>query len=127
MALAVLALLVVLMPIMTGLDFLLRRFLRDPRLIYRLNVRLLIRANPALTQPMTATVDEGGVRVQNVSGEMQSGWSMHPLHVETDRSFVLLASRGRGAAVLVLPKRGLAGADPAPLRALLAAHSRRLG
>ncbi|GAA3731554.1 hypothetical protein GCM10022225_11790 [Plantactinospora mayteni] len=126
-ALAVGALLVVLMPVVMGVDFLLRRFLRNPRLIYRLHLWLLVRANPALTQPMTATVSEAGVRVWNVSGEMSSGWSMHPLHVETGRSFVLLASRRRGAAMLVLPKRGLDGADPAPLRALLAAHSGRLG
>ncbi|GAB3974880.1 hypothetical protein V1634_18650 [Plantactinospora veratri] len=125
-ALAVLALLVVLMPIMVGVDLLLLRFLRNPRLIYRLNVGLLVRANPALTKPMTAVVDEVGVRVHNVGGEMRSGWTMHPLHVETERSFVLLASRRRGAAVLVLPKRGLGEADPAPLRALLAAHSSRL-
>jgi hypothetical protein len=105
--------------VIVGLSLLLRQLLGVPRWIYRLPVRNIMRGNPALSQPMQATVTD-------TAGESTTGWPQYPVHVETDQSFVLLASQRRGAAVLVLPKRGLAGSDPAPLRALLATHSRRL-
>jgi hypothetical protein len=108
-----------------GLSVLLRRLLGVPRLIYRLPVRQMMRGNPGLSQPMRVTVTETGVRLTSAAGQSTTGWAQYPLHVETDQSFVLLASARRGAAVLVLPKRGLAGSDPAPLRALIASHSRR--
>ncbi|MGH8827461.1 MAG: YcxB family protein [Jiangellaceae bacterium] len=92
--------------------------------IYRWQVRLIVRGNPWLFQPIRATVTEAGVHVSNATGESRSGWAQFPLYAETDRSFVLLASARRGAVALVLPKRGLVESDAAPLRALLATHSR---
>jgi hypothetical protein len=85
-----------------------------------------MRGNPALSQPIQATVTDAGVNVSNGQSMTNWGWPQYPVHTETDQSFVLLASDRRGGAVLVLPKRGLAAADLASLRALLSAHSRRL-
>lgn len=91
--------------------------------IYRWQARLIGRGNPWLFHPIRAMVTEAGIQVSNATGESRSGWVQYPLYAETDRSFVLLASERRGAVALVLPKRGLVGSDPAPLRALLATHS----
>ncbi|HEU0042893.1 MAG TPA: YcxB family protein [Jiangellaceae bacterium] len=95
--------------------------------IFRWQARLIVRGNPWLSQPIRATVTETGVHVSNSTGESRSGWAQYPVYAETDRSFVLLASQRRGAVMLALPKRGLVGSDPAPLRALLATHSHRYG
>ncbi|HEX6500134.1 MAG TPA: hypothetical protein VF054_14040 [Micromonosporaceae bacterium] len=103
-----------------GVALLLGRYLRRP--LYRWQVRLIMRGNPWLSQPVHAVVSEDGVHVRNAAAESTSTWVQYPLYTETDRSFVLLASRGRGAMALVLPKRGLVGQDPAALRAVLAAH-----
>jgi hypothetical protein len=108
-----------------GFSVLLSRF-SNGSWIYRLSVRQIIRGNPGLSQPMQATLTEGGIHVRSATGQSTTLWAQYPLHVETDRSFVLLASERRGGSMLVLPKRGLDAADPAPLRSLLAAHSRRL-
>ncbi|MEV0809863.1 YcxB family protein [Micromonospora sp. NPDC050200] len=109
-----------------GFNLLLRRLFGGSRMIYRLHVRQIMRGNPALSQPMQATVTDTGVRLSSAAGQSTTTWAQYPLHVETDRSFVLLASERRGAGVLVLPKRGLDAAILAPLRSLLSAHSRRL-
>jgi hypothetical protein len=94
--------------------------------IYRLPVRQVMRGNPALSQPMHATVADSGLHVSNAEGNTTTSWSQYPVHLETDRSFVLLASERRGGAVLVLPKRGLDESSLARLRWLLAVHSRCL-
>jgi hypothetical protein len=119
--------LVVLGGLVVGLNRLVPRLFGGPPLATRLMVRQIMRGNPALSQPIQGTVSDSGLRLRNTTGETTTDWSQYPLHIETDRSFVLLASQRRGAAVLVLPKRGLVEPDPAPLRALLAAHTRRLG
>jgi hypothetical protein len=119
--LAAISLLVVL--VVVGLSLLLIRLLFA--WIYRWQVRLIMRGNPWLSQPIRATVTETGVHLSNATGETTSRWAQYPLYVETDRSFALLASEKRAAAVLVLPKRGLVGADLARLAALLTTHSRK--
>lgn len=97
-----------------------------PSVFYRLPVRQMMRGNPEFFQPMQVTLTSAGLHLTNASGESAIAWARHPFHIETDQLFVLLASRNRGAAVLVLPKRGLGSADVEPLRALLAAHTQRL-
>ncbi|MBE1486131.1 YcxB family protein [Plantactinospora soyae] len=114
---------VVLVLLIIGLSLLLLRLLFA--LIYRGQVRLIVRGNPWLSQPIRATVSDAGVQLSNAAGETTSRWPQYPLYVETARSFVLLASEKRAAMVLVLPKRGLVGADPARLAAVLATHSRQ--
>ncbi|WP_328421557.1 hypothetical protein OG470_05950 [Micromonospora sp. NBC_00389] len=118
--------LVLVVPVTVGFSLLLRRLFGGSRWIYRLHVRQIMRGNPALSQPMQATVTDTGVHLSSAAGQSTTSWAPYPLHVETDRSFVLLASERRGGAVLVLPKRGLGATGLAPLRSLLAAHSRRL-
>jgi hypothetical protein len=115
----------VLVIVIVGLGLLLYRLLL--RGLYRWQARLILRANPWLAEPMRTTVTPAGVHASNTTGESRSSWSQHPLYVETERSFVLLASKGFGAMALVLPKRGLVGQDAAPLRALLDTHSNRRG
>jgi hypothetical protein len=107
---------------------LLLRPLSNGSWIYRRAARQIMRGNPALSQPMQATVAESGVHLNSAAGNSTAswGWAQYPLHVETDRSFVLLASERRGGAVLVLPKRGLDESGSARLRWLLATHSLRL-
>jgi hypothetical protein len=95
------------------------------RWVHRWQARLLLRGNPALAQPIRATLTEAGIHAENETGESRSAWSQYPLYVETDRSFVLLASKGLGAMAVVLPKRALPGDDVARLRALLDSKSRR--
>lgn len=96
------------------------------RMIQRASVRRMVRDNPAFCQPMVSTVSPAGLHVISGSGESTVRWTQYPLHVETERAFVLFASERPGGAMHVLPKRGLVEADPASLRALLASHSRRL-
>lgn len=98
-----------------------------PRLFYRRCARQIMASNPAFSQPVTVSVTEAGVRVETAVGESTVGWRLFPFHAETDRAFVLLASNRLGGAVQPLPKRGLGDSDAAPMRALLAAHSQRLG
>lgn len=105
------------------LYWLLHRFLS--RLVYRWQARLILRGNPWLSQPVCTTVTDSGVRAGNATGESRWFWSSFPLYAETDRSFVLLASKGLGAMALVLPKRGLGEEDATRLRALLDTHSHR--
>jgi hypothetical protein len=105
---------------------LLLRPLSNGSWIYRLPVRQIMRGNPALSQPTQVTVTESGVQLSNAAGNSTTSWVQYPLHIETHRSFVLLASAQRGGAVLVLPKRGLDEPGSARLRWLLAVHSRRL-
>ena len=95
------------------------------RLACRWQVRLIMRGNPWLSEPVRTTVTDTGVQASNAAGESRSSWSQYPLYVETDRSFVLLASKGLGAVALVLPKRGLVGEDSARLRTLLDTHCHR--
>lgn len=95
------------------------------RSIYRWQARLILRGNPWMAQPIRATVTDTGVRAGNATGEGTSYWSQYPLYDETDQSFVLLASKGLGASMFVLPKRGMGGEDAARLRALLDAHCSR--
>jgi hypothetical protein len=95
------------------------------RWVYRWQVRLLLRGNPSLSQPIRTTLTDSGIHASNATEETRSSWGQYPLYTETERSFVLLASKGLGAMLLVLPKRGLGGADPARLRALLDTHSQR--
>ncbi|HEX5595412.1 MAG TPA: YcxB family protein [Micromonosporaceae bacterium] len=93
--------------------------------MWRLSAHLLMRGNPWLSQPIRGRLDESGLHLSSAGKESRDGWSHYPLYLETDRSFVLLASKGVGSVVLVLPKRGLVGADPAQLRALLDTYSCR--
>jgi hypothetical protein len=118
-AVAFLAILVV----AVGLGLLLYRPIL--RLAYRWQARLLLRGNPWLTQPIRSTITDAGIETANATAEARSSWSQYPLYVETDRSFVLLASKGLGAVALVLPKHGLVGEDPARLRAMLDTNSNR--
>lgn len=113
----------VLVLVIVGFSLLLYRLLL--RWMYRWQARLLLRGNPWLSQPIQTTVTDTGVHASNATGEARSSWSQYPLYVETDKSFVLLASKGLGAMALVLPKRGLVGEDAAPLRALLDTYSQR--
>jgi hypothetical protein len=108
-----------------GLGLLLFRLLVAARWVYRWRVRLIMRANPWLSEPIRATVDDTGLRLTSASRSETAAWSQYPRYVETERSFVLRASERLGAAVLVLPKRGLVMGDPAPLRALLETHCHR--
>ncbi|GHJ57468.1 hypothetical protein Nm8I071_67750 [Nonomuraea sp. TT08I-71] len=108
-----------------GLGLLLFRFLVGARWLYRWQVRLLMRGNPWLSEPIRATVDDTGLRLTSASRSETAAWSQYLRYVETDRSFVLRASERIGAAVLVLPKRGLVTGDPARLRALLETHCHR--
>ncbi|WP_262282238.1 YcxB family protein [Micromonospora sp. MA102] len=105
-----------------GLGLLLFRLLVAARWMYRWQVRLLMRGNPWLSEPIRATVDDTGLRLRSASRSETAAWSQYLRYVETDRSFVLRASERLGAVVLVLPKRGLVAGDPARLRALLDTH-----
>ncbi|MEU0155894.1 YcxB family protein [Micromonospora fulviviridis] len=105
-----------------GIGLLLFRFVVAARWVYRWQVRLLMRGNPWLSEPIRATVDDTGLRLTSANRSETATWSHYLRFVETDRSFVLRASERLGAAVLVLPKRGLVTGDPAPLRALLETH-----
>jgi YcxB-like protein len=108
-----------------GVGLLLIRPLVGARWIYRWQVRLIMRGNPWLSEPIRATVDDTGLRLTSASRSETAAWSNFPRYVESDRSFVLRASERLGAAILVLPKRGLVTGDPAPLRALLERHCHR--
>lgn len=92
--------------------------------MYHWQARLLLRGNPWLSQPVQATVTAAGIHLRSATEEATVSWAHHPFYLETDRSFVLLASKGLGATLVVLPKRGLVAADPAQLRAMLATHAR---
>ncbi|HEX5597762.1 MAG TPA: YcxB family protein [Micromonosporaceae bacterium] len=116
-------LLLVLGLVAVGFSLLLFRLLSS--WMWRLSAHLLMRGNPWLSQPIRADVDESGLHLSSAGKESTDGWSHYPLYLETDRSFVLLASKGVGSAMLVLPKRGLVGADPTQLRALLDTYSCR--
>jgi hypothetical protein len=96
-----------------------------PRRLYGRAVGQLMRANPAVSQPMTAIVSPAGIRTTTAIGETVASWAQYPYHAETDRVFALFASDRLGGAVLVLPKRAVP--DSEPLRALLGSCSRRLG
>jgi hypothetical protein len=119
--------LAVLFLICAGLSIVLRRVMDGTRLVHRLTARQMIRGNPGLSQPMQTSITVGGVHLATAAGQSTLSWTQHPLHVESERSFVLLASERPGAAVLVLPKRGVGDGDLPRLRALLAAHTARLG
>ncbi|TCC58872.1 YcxB family protein [Kribbella pittospori] len=107
------------------IGLLLFRFLVTARWMYRWQVRLIMRGNPWLSEPIRATVDDTGLSLTSASRSETAAWSNYLRYVETDRSFVLRASERLGAAILVLPKRGLVTAEPAPLRALLETHCRQ--
>ncbi|SCL20605.1 hypothetical protein GA0070624_2047 [Micromonospora rhizosphaerae] len=124
-ALAILAMFMLLFSV--GLTLLFRRRLNPARLTYRWSSRQLIQGNPMLARPLRVSVGEAGVHIAGATGETRTAWSQYPYHLETARSFALLASDRLGAAVLVLPKRAMGETDAAGLRALLAAHTRRLG
>ena len=109
--------------VIVGFGLLLYRLLL--RWIYRWQARLILRGNPWLSQPIQTTVTDTGIHASNATGESRWSWSHYQLYIETDRSFVLLASQGLGAMALVLPKRGLVGEDAARLRALLDVNSHR--
>lgn len=76
---------------------------------------------------MRTTLTDTGIGVHTSNGAVESRWSwpQFPLYVETDLSFVLLASKRLGATAFVLPKRGLGAEDSAQLRALLDTHCHR--
>ncbi|GAA1878206.1 YcxB family protein [Asanoa iriomotensis] len=95
------------------------------RWVHRWQASMLMRGNPAFAHPCRTTVTEAGLHADNTTGESRSSWSQYPLYAETDRSFVLLASKRLGAMMFVLPKRALADDDRARLRALLDTHSSR--
>ncbi|WP_328475210.1 YcxB family protein [Actinoplanes sp. NBC_00393] len=95
--------------------------------VYRWQAHLLIRGNPSLSQPAQGTVTATGIHLRSATDEATYGWASYPLAIETDRSFVLLASRGLGAMVIVLPKRGVVDTDPSHLRALLTTHAQFIG
>ncbi|MEV4546272.1 YcxB family protein [Micromonospora echinaurantiaca] len=109
--------------VITGFSLLLYRLLL--RWVYWWQARLILRGNPWLSEPIQTTVADTGLHARNVTGESRSSWSQYPLYIETDKSFVLLASEGLGAMTLVLPKRGLVGEDASSLRTLLDTHSHR--
>jgi len=96
-----------------------------PVALYRWQARLIMRGNPWMSRPVRGTVTDAGVHLVNSAAESTSTWSQFPLYAETEQSFVLQASKRRGAAVLVVPKRGLVDADAAVLRTLLDAHCER--
>jgi hypothetical protein len=95
-----------------GFSLLLGRVLDRSRMAYRLPVRLIMRGNPALSEAMQATVTDTGMHLVTAGAETTWRWAHYPLHVETDRSFVLLTSPRSGAAVLVLPKTGTRRGGP---------------
>ncbi|MEV4494747.1 YcxB family protein [Micromonospora arborensis] len=105
-----------------GLGLLMFRLLIGARWMYRWQVRRLMRGNPWLSEPIRATVDDTGLRLTSASRSETAAWSQYLRYIEMDQSFVLRASARLGAAVLVLPKRGLVTGDPAPLRELLETH-----
>lgn len=107
-------------------DAVLRRFSPRPRLLYRWAARQLMRGTPMLAEEMRMVVDDVGLRVTATTAESTMAWAQYPVHVETERSLVLMASDRPGAQIVVLPKRALAAGAVEPLRALLAGHSRRL-
>ena len=92
--------------------------------MYRWQAHLLVRGNPWLSQPVQATVTDTGIHLRSATEDATIAWSRHPFYIETDRSFVLLSSKGLGAMSVVLPKRGLVEAGPSQLRAMLATHLR---
>ncbi|MGR6317606.1 YcxB family protein [Micromonospora soli] len=110
-----------------GVAHLLLRLMNPAKLTHRWSARQLVRGNPMLAQPLTATVTDDGIQVASAAAESAVRWSQYPFHGETPKSFVLLASDRMGASALVLPKRAMGESDVAGLRALLAAHTRRLG
>lgn len=105
-----------------GFGLVLFRLLVGAHWLYRWQVRLFVRGNPWMCEPIEAAVDDAGLRLRSQSRSESAAWSQYLRYVETERSFVLRASERLGAMVLVLPKRGLVTGDPAPLRALLEAH-----
>jgi hypothetical protein len=113
---------VALVAVIVGVALLLLRLLSAA--IYRWQTGLLVRGNPWLSQPVHATATDTGIRFRSGTADAVTAWSHYPYYFETNRSFVLLASKGVGAAFVVLPKRGLVEADPSQLRALLATHAR---
>ncbi|SCE69848.1 hypothetical protein GA0074695_0401 [Micromonospora viridifaciens] len=125
MSAAVVAALAMVALVGIGLGLLLFRLLVAARWIYRLQVRMIMRGNPWLSEPIRAAVDDTGLRLTSTSRSETAAWSQYLRYVETERSFVLRASERLGAAVLVLPKRGLVTGDPATLRALLETHCHR--
>ncbi|MFR9778882.1 hypothetical protein ACL02O_22880 [Micromonospora sp. MS34] len=124
-ALAVASVVVLLLTVL--MTWLFRRVADPAKLTYRWSSRQLIRGNPMLAQPLRVVVGADGVQVASAAGETTARWTQHPYHVETAKSVALLASDRIGAAVLVLPKRAMGKGDLTVLRALLAAHTRRLG
>ena len=96
-----------------------------PTALYRWQANLIMRGNPWMSHPVHGTVTDTGVHLVNDAAESTSTWSQFPLYAETQQSFVLQASKRRGAAVLVVPKRGLINADAAVLRTLLDSHCQR--
>jgi hypothetical protein len=123
MTLIVVGIFLVVVLAVVGFGWLANRFTSS--LLHRWQARLIWRANPWMSQPVEATVTDQGLQLRNTAMEMRSDWSQYPLYRETDRSFVLLASKRLGATILVLPKRGLDGVDPAQLRHLLDTHCQR--
>jgi YcxB-like protein len=108
--------------VIVGIALLLLRLLTTA--IYRWQARLLVRGNPWLSQPVHATATDTGIHLRSGTGDATTAWSHYPYYIETNQSFVLLASKGIGAMSVVLPKRGLVDADPSQLRAMLATHAR---
>ena len=125
MSVGEIAALALVVPVAIVIGLLLFRLLVTARWMYRWQVRLMMRGNPWLSEPIRATVDDTGLRLTSASRSESAAWSNYLRYVETDRSFVLRASERPGAAILVLPKRGLVTGEPAPLRALLEAHCHR--
>ncbi|MFE9207513.1 hypothetical protein [Micromonospora sp. NPDC007230] len=125
MSAAVVAALAMVALVGIGLGLLLFRLLVAARWIYRLQVRMIMRGNPWLSEPIRAAVDDTGLRLSSATRSETAAWSQYLRYVETERSFVLRASERLGAAVLVLPKRGLVTGEPAALRALLETHCHR--
>jgi hypothetical protein len=109
-----------------GIGLAVARPLDPNRLTRRLAVRQIMGGNPVFADPITCVVSPSGVRASTASGASTLNWSHFPYHAETDSAFALLASDRLGAAVQVLPKRGLDEAAIASLRALIASHSRAL-
>jgi hypothetical protein len=108
-------------------DATLRRLPVGTHWIFRLAARHLMRGTPTLTQETRTVLDDSGLCGRTETVEWTATWAQYPAFLETDRSFVLLASDRPGAQILPLPKRGLVPNDAERLRALLAEHSHRLG
>ncbi|MFU8870331.1 YcxB family protein [Micromonospora sp. SL4-19] len=121
------AVLAVVVVVALGVAYLVLRLLDPAKLTLRWTSRQLIRGNPQLAHPLRAAVGDDGIHVASATGDTTARWAQYPYHVETPRSFVLLASDRIGTTVFVLPKRVLEETDVAALRALLAAHTRPLG